>query len=105
MPIRIRLREFEQLPPDQQQAVFNEALSRTRAAHGQMSNVAHYVGCALTIIIVLLTMMTGQSIFVAILAGIPAYFGSLAVGFFLWRRSISFELEKVIRQVIAARAR
>ena len=101
MPIRIRLLELDQLPPDQQRAVFDQALSLVEASHGQMSNMAHYVGCALTAIIVLLMAMTGQSIFLAILAGIPAYFGSLLVGFFLWRKSIAIELEKVIRQLIA----
>jgi hypothetical protein len=101
MRIPIRLKEFEQLSPDQRQAVLEEAFLSVDVSHGQMSNVAHYVGCTLIVILVLLMMITGQSILLAILAGIPMYFGSLAVGLFFWRRSITLELEKVIKQLIA----
>jgi Na+/glutamate symporter len=101
--MRIRIFELEQLPPDQQQAVVEEAIRSVTASHGQMSNVAHYVGCALVAIVVLSMIMAGQSMPVTILAALPAYPGSLLVGYFLWRRSVEAEVNKVVRQLIAAR--
>jgi hypothetical protein len=103
MRMRIRIFDLEQLPPDRQQAVLEEAIRSVTASQGQMSNVAHYVGCALVAIIVLSMIIAGQSMLLAILAAFPAYPGSLLVGYFLWRRSVEAEVNKVVRQLIAAR--
>ena len=101
--MRIRVAELDQLPLDQQRAVMEEALLLVKTSHGQMSNAAHYVGCALSVVVVSWIVIAGRGMFFAILAGAPAYFGSLLVGFFMWRRSIAVELQKVIERLISTR--
>jgi hypothetical protein len=71
---------------------------------GKMSNVPHYVGCALAASIILPLAVMHKGPLVAVLAGVPAYALCLLIGVVLWRRSMVREVRVVVSRIIAARA-
>lgn len=95
---------IDRIPVEQRQAVMEEAVRMVNATHGKMSNVPHYVGCALTAAIVLPPAIMNKGLLVAVLVGVPAYAMCLVVGVVLWRRSMVRELRAVVSRVIAGRA-
>ena len=96
--------ELEAVPPAERQSVMEEAVRTVNATHGRMSNVPHYVGCALAAAIILPLAAMNKGALVAVLAGVPAYVLCLLVGIVLWRRSMLRELRTVVSRIIAARA-
>jgi hypothetical protein len=94
----IDLPELDEGPADQRQQVLEDAVRSVNKTHGRMSNVPHYVGAALTMVIILLMFIAGYGFLAALLAAAPAYVGAMVVGIFLWRRSMVDELRRVIRQ-------
>ena len=100
----INVPELEGLPADQRQSVMEEAVRTVNASHGKMSNVPHYVGCALAAAIIIPLAMMNKGPLIAVLAGAPAYALCLLVGIVLWRRSMVRELRVVVSRIVAARA-
>src|SRR5256885_16790892 len=83
----IKVPELESIPEDQRRSVLDEAIRTVNTTHGKMSNVFHYVGCALVAAIVLPMAVTGKSIVAAALAGVAGYVLCLIVGFLDWGRA------------------
>jgi len=100
----INVPELETIPAEQRQAVMEEAVRTVNASHGKMSNVPHYVGCALAAAIILPLAVMNKGLLITVLAGVPAYALSLLVGIALWRRSMVRELRVVVSRIVAARA-
>jgi hypothetical protein len=94
----IDLPELDEVPADQRQQVLEEAVRSVNQTHGRMSNVPHYVGVALTMVIILLMFIAGYGFVAMLLASAPAYVGAMVVGIVLWRRSMVVELRRAIRQ-------
>jgi hypothetical protein len=100
----IDLPELEAVPPEQRQSVMEEVVRTVNTTHGKMSNVPHYVGCALAAAIILPLALMNRGPLVAVLTGVPAYGLCLLVGIVLWRRSLVRELRVVVPRIIAAHA-
>lgn len=100
----INVPELESIPAEQRQSVMEEAVRVVNASHGKMSNVPHYVGCALAVAIILPLAVMNKGPLLAVLAGVPAYALCLLVGIVLWRRSMVRELRVVVSRIVAARA-
>ena len=100
----IKIPELEGIPAEERRSVMEEAVRTVNGTHGRMGNVPHYVGCALTIAIVVPLAVMNKGAVVAVLAGLPAYALSLLIGVLLWRRSMVRELRAVVSRIIAARA-
>jgi hypothetical protein len=100
----INVPELERVPAEQRQSVLEEAVRTVNGTHGKMSNVPHYVGCALMATTVLPLAVMNKGAFVAVIAGVPVYALSLLIGILLWRRSMTRELRAVVSRIMAARA-
>ncbi len=100
----LNIPELETVPADQRQALLEEAVRQTNATHGKMSPIPHYVGCALSIAIVLSLAIMNRPLLIAMLAGGTAYVASLLIGVLMWRRSQVRAVRAALSRLIAARA-
>lgn len=104
MQMRIEVPELEGFSAEQQEELLNAAAKSVRATHGRMSNVPHYIGCALTAISVAAFALTNQGLVIATVVGATVYLGCLTIGFLLLRYSLLRETRRVLRDLIARAA-